>query len=40
MKTQRKASAEWHGGLKDGKGALTTGSGVLRGDSLLIWHPV
>jgi osmotically inducible protein OsmC len=30
MKTQRKASAEWHGGLKDGKGAITTGSGVLQ----------
>lgn len=30
MKTQRKASAEWHGGLKDGKGTLTTGSGVLQ----------
>ncbi len=30
MKIQRKASAEWHGGLKDGKGALTTGSGVLE----------
>ena len=31
MKTQRKASAEWHGGLKDGKGTLTTDSGVLQG---------
>jgi osmotically inducible protein OsmC len=30
MKTQRKASAEWHGGLKDGKGTITTGSGVLQ----------
>jgi osmotically inducible protein OsmC len=30
MKIQRKASAEWHGGLKDGKGALTSGSGVLK----------
>jgi osmotically inducible protein OsmC len=26
---KRKASAEWHGGLKDGKGALSTDSGVL-----------
>lgn len=26
---QRKASAAWQGGLKDGKGSLTTGSGVL-----------
>jgi len=26
---QRKASAVWQGGLKDGKGSLTTGSGVL-----------
>lgn len=30
MKTQRKASAEWHGGLKDGKGTITSGSGVLQ----------
>jgi osmotically inducible protein OsmC len=27
---KRKASAVWHGGLKDGKGSLSTGSGVLR----------
>ncbi len=27
---QRKASAHWSGGLKDGKGALTSGSGVLK----------
>ncbi len=27
---QRKASAHWSGGLKDGKGKLTTGSGVLK----------
>jgi osmotically inducible protein OsmC len=26
---QRKASAEWRGGLKDGKGTVATGSGVL-----------
>lgn len=26
---KRKASAEWKGGLKDGKGTLTTDSGVL-----------
>ena len=26
---ERKASATWSGGLKDGKGAITTGSGVL-----------
>jgi len=26
---QRKASAAWQGGLKDGKGSLTTDSGVL-----------
>jgi osmotically inducible protein OsmC len=25
----RKASAEWHGGLKDGKGTVSTESGVL-----------
>jgi osmotically inducible protein OsmC len=30
MKTRRKAFAEWHGGLKDGKGTLTTDSGVLQ----------
>ena len=30
---QRKASAEWHGGLKDGKGTVSTGSGVLSGTS-------
>src|SRR3981189_245848 len=28
---KRKASAEWHGGLKDGKGAISTESGVLSG---------
>jgi lipoyl-dependent peroxiredoxin len=28
---QRKASAAWQGGLKDGKGTLTTESGVLSG---------
>jgi lipoyl-dependent peroxiredoxin len=27
----RKASAVWQGGLKDGKGAITTDSGVLSG---------
>ena len=27
---QRKASAHWSGGLKDGKGTLTSGSGVLK----------
>lgn len=27
---QRKASARWQGGLKDGKGSLTAPSGVLR----------
>jgi len=30
MQIRRKASAEWHGGLKDGKGTLTTDSGVLQ----------
>lgn len=29
MKTRRKASAEWQGGLKDGKGTISTDSGVL-----------
>ncbi len=27
---ERKASAEWKGGLKDGKGVLSTASGTLR----------
>ena len=27
---QRKASAVWQGGLKDGKGSITTDSGVLK----------
>jgi len=27
---QRKASAIWHGGLKDGKGSISTDSGVLK----------
>ncbi|MGZ7079980.1 MAG: OsmC family protein [Thermoanaerobaculia bacterium] len=27
---KRKASAEWKGGLKDGKGTISTDSGVLR----------
>src|SRR5437660_9368382 len=27
---QRNASAHWSGGLKDGKGALTSASGVLK----------
>ncbi|GAB7128792.1 OsmC family protein [Silvimonas sp. JCM 19000] len=27
---QRKASAEWKGGFKDGKGTISTGSGVLN----------
>lgn len=30
MKTKRKASAEWRGGLRDGKGTITTDSGVLQ----------
>ena len=27
---QRKASAVWQGGLKDGKGSISTDSGVLK----------
>ena len=27
---QRKASAVWEGGLKDGKGKVSTGSGALK----------
>lgn len=30
MKMNRKASAQWNGGLKDGKGTISTDSGVLR----------
>ena len=30
MSIQRKASAQWNGGLKDGKGTISTDSGVLR----------
>src|ERR687889_2274624 len=29
MAIRRKAAAEWLGGLKDGKGTITSGSGVL-----------
>ena len=27
---KRSASAEWHGGLKDGKGSISTQSGILK----------
>src|SRR5919112_5297011 len=30
MRIRRKAAAEWRGGLKDGKGTITSGSGVLN----------
>jgi lipoyl-dependent peroxiredoxin len=30
MKITRNASAQWNGGLKDGKGTISTSSGVLR----------
>ena len=30
MATERSSSAVWHGGLKDGKGTVSTGSGVLN----------
>ena len=30
MTIKRKGSAVWSGGLKDGKGAVSTGSGVLH----------
>lgn len=30
MALKRKASAQWNGGLKDGKGAISTDSGVLK----------
>jgi lipoyl-dependent peroxiredoxin len=31
MKINRRGSAVWQGGLKDGKGAITTESGALKG---------
>ena len=31
MKITRRGSARWKGGLKDGKGAITTQSGALKG---------
>jgi osmotically inducible protein OsmC len=33
MATERSSSAVWNGGLKDGKGTITTGSGVLKDQS-------
>jgi lipoyl-dependent peroxiredoxin len=30
MKITRKADVVWNGGIKDGKGAITTGSGALK----------
>src|SRR5690242_2000427 len=30
MNIKRKASAQWNGGLKDGKGSISTDSGVLK----------
>jgi osmotically inducible protein OsmC len=30
MKIKRNASAQWNGGLKDGKGTISTSSGVLQ----------
>ncbi len=33
MATERSSSAVWHGGLKDGKGTVSTGSGVLKDQS-------
>jgi lipoyl-dependent peroxiredoxin len=30
MKITRKAEAQWSGGIRDGKGAITTGSGALK----------
>ncbi|HTU27269.1 MAG TPA: OsmC family protein [Pirellulales bacterium] len=30
MKIKRKGSAAWHGGLKDGKGSISTESGALK----------
>ncbi len=33
MATERNGSAIWNGGLKDGKGTVSTGSGVLKDQS-------
>lgn len=33
MATERNASAKWNGGLKDGKGVVSTGSGALKDQS-------
>jgi len=33
MATERSSSAIWQGGLKDGKGTITSGSGVLKDQS-------
>ena len=33
MAMERSSSAVWNGGLKDGKGAITTGSGVMKEQS-------
>jgi osmotically inducible protein OsmC len=33
MATERSSSAVWNGGLKDGKGSISTGSGVLKDQS-------
>jgi hypothetical protein len=30
MKIKRKGSAAWQGGIKDGKGAISTESGALK----------
>ena len=30
MKINRQGSAQWQGGIKDGKGAISTGSGALK----------
>jgi osmotically inducible protein OsmC len=30
MNIKRKGSAKWLGGIKDGKGAISTGSGALK----------
>ncbi len=33
MATERSSSAVWQGGLKDGKGTISTGSGILKDQS-------
>ena len=37
---ERTASAVWKGGLKDGKGVISSQSGVLKGDAIFLQHAI